>query len=728
MGDASQIQPSNSNNRPKNEPIRFGPFELDLRACELRKNGRKIKIYGQPLAVLGTLIDRPGELVTREELQQKLWSSDTFVDFEHGLNAAINKLREALSDNADNPRYIETLPRRGYRFIGEIVTPVAAAVTEPRKEEQVSLSANAHWKLWAVLAVGTAIGLLLVATWLWSRSSERLPKVLSYRQLTTDGRLKGPPPCQLWSRMVTDGPRLFFSEQSATVAQVSATGGEVSKIATQFSCFAIADISPDKTELLGSSPTNNTSLDQPLWSLSVATGQAHRLGNLIGHAAAWAHDGQRIAFATGSDASQPTDVFAASKDGDNVRKLARFDKGAVITVRWSPQDSVLRMIVVNQSVCNPWEVSADGTNLHPLTITPEHEVCEAYWTSDGRYSVLVVGRQGSGGPDIWVVRSRSGFLGQTVKPVQLTDGAMGFINTTISPDGKHLYGIGGQTRGELIRYDPNSQRLEQYLSGIAAEHLDFSRDGKWLAYVTFPGGVLWKRRVDGKERTQLTTPPLFATFPKWSPDGKTLAFTGQLPAGLVKIYVVSAEGGKPQLVSEGQDHHVNPSWVDGNSLIFGESQWAKNPRIFSLDLRTRKVSSISGSEGLYSPVSSPDGRFIVAQDTPGNHRFLLFDRKTQKWSLLLDIRIYGALGIGWPQWSRDGRHVYGSVVRSGTHAFSLYKVSVADHRVERVTKFEIPGGTIGAWGPWVGLTPDGSPLMLRDLSSQDVYAMDVDLP
>ncbi len=725
MANASQVPPGNSSKRPKGEPICFGPFELDLRACELRKNGRKVKIYGQPLAVLGTLIDRPGEIVTREELQQKLWSSDTFVDFEHGLNAAINKLREALSDSADNPRYIETLPRRGYRFIGQIVPPVAAAVTEPRKEEQVSLL-KGHWKLRAALLAGTAIGLLLVARELWWRSAERLPRVMSYHQLTTDGQLKGPPPCVLWSRMVTDGPRLFFSEQSATVMQVSASGGEVTRVAIPFHCFAIADISPDKTELLGSSPTNNTSFDQPLYSFSVASGQAHRLGDLTGHAAAWAHDGQRIAFATGSDASQPTDVFAASKDGDGVRKLARIDKGAVITIRWSPDDRILRMIVVNQAVCSLWEVFADGANLHPLTLVPEHEVCEAYWTPDGRYSVLAVWKD-SGSSDIWVVRSRSGFFGEIGKPIQLTSGAMGFMNTTISPDGKHLYGVGGQTRGELVRYDPKSQRLEQFLPGISAEHLDFSRDGKWIAYVTFPGGTLWKSSVDSKERTQLTTPPLFATLPKWSPDGKTLAFTGQLPAGLIKIYLVSAEGGKPELVSEGQDHQVNPSWADDNSLIFGESQWAKNPKIFSLDLRTHKTSIIPGSEGLYSPVSSPDGRFILAQDTPGNHKFLLFDRKTQKWTVVLDIRTHGGLSIGWSQWSRDSRYVYG-VVRSGTQAFSLYRVSVANHRVERATTFEIPGGAIGAWGPWMGLTPDGSPLMLRDLSSQDVYAIDVDLP
>jgi TolB-like protein/DNA-binding winged helix-turn-helix (wHTH) protein len=105
---------SNSNGR-----VRFGTFEVDLHSRELRKSGLKIKLHGQPFDLLAMLLERPGEVLTREQLQRKLWPSETFVDFERGLNKAINRLREALSDDASNPRYIETLPRLGYRFIGE---------------------------------------------------------------------------------------------------------------------------------------------------------------------------------------------------------------------------------------------------------------------------------------------------------------------------------------------------------------------------------------------------------------------------------------------------------------------------------------------------------------------------------------------------------------------------------------------------------------------------------
>jgi DNA-binding winged helix-turn-helix (wHTH) protein len=103
---------------------RFGVFELDLNAGELRKSGVKLRLQGQPFQVLALLLERAGDVVTREELQQKLWPSDTFVDFDHSLNTAINKVREALGDSASSPRYVETLARRGYRFIAPIQAPL----------------------------------------------------------------------------------------------------------------------------------------------------------------------------------------------------------------------------------------------------------------------------------------------------------------------------------------------------------------------------------------------------------------------------------------------------------------------------------------------------------------------------------------------------------------------------------------------------------------------------
>jgi DNA-binding winged helix-turn-helix (wHTH) protein len=153
--------------------VRFGIFEIDLRSGELRKGGLKVRLQEKPFQILAVLLERPGELVTREELKQRLWPDGTFVDFNHGLGTAVKKLRQALGDSSDNPRFIETLPKRGFRFIGPVegtegtrgeLSPSAAGVGEAGiSAHEISLS---HWRKWAGI---------LVAGWVSLRMILRLP-------------------------------------------------------------------------------------------------------------------------------------------------------------------------------------------------------------------------------------------------------------------------------------------------------------------------------------------------------------------------------------------------------------------------------------------------------------------------------------------------------------------------------------------------------------------------
>lgn len=154
--------------------VRFATFEVDLQSGELRKNGLKLKLHGQPFAVLAMLLERPGELVSREQLRERLWPTDTFVDFDHGVNTAINRLRETLGDSADNPRFIETLPRRGYRFIASVESAppppqpssvVTSAVPEMRPAPPPEAAERSpKWKKLAwILAPLVFLGLLIVA-------------------------------------------------------------------------------------------------------------------------------------------------------------------------------------------------------------------------------------------------------------------------------------------------------------------------------------------------------------------------------------------------------------------------------------------------------------------------------------------------------------------------------------------------------------------------------------
>ena len=188
--------------------LRFGIFELDLRAGELRKQGLRVRLQEQPFQVLAMLLEHPGEVVTREELQKKLWSADTFVDFDHGLNKAINKIREALSDSAESPRFVETVARRGYRFLAEVKVSDTAAVRGPELATEPRTTAEApdrpgtaaelakpkpllQSRAWKILAFAVLLLVASLVTWKlrsWSRPSSviRSLAVLPFESLSND--------------------------------------------------------------------------------------------------------------------------------------------------------------------------------------------------------------------------------------------------------------------------------------------------------------------------------------------------------------------------------------------------------------------------------------------------------------------------------------------------------------------------------------------------------------
>lgn len=183
------------NEATKNEHlIRFSVFEVDRNSGELFKQGRKVKLQGQPFELLVALLERPGEVVTREELRQKVWSSATIGDFDHGLNRAVNRIREALGDSAETPQFIETLPRRGYRFIGSIQEENRAepAPVGPSPDHAGPSAGEAkhrsHRRAWFIVIgmAGVAVAAGVLVTWRMTHHQSAPPPDLKLRQLTTN--------------------------------------------------------------------------------------------------------------------------------------------------------------------------------------------------------------------------------------------------------------------------------------------------------------------------------------------------------------------------------------------------------------------------------------------------------------------------------------------------------------------------------------------------------------
>jgi Tol biopolymer transport system component len=236
--------------------------------------------------------------------------------------------------------------------------------------------------------------------------------------------------------------------------------------------------------------------------------------------------------------------------------------------------------------------------------------------------------------------------------------------------------------------------------------------------------------VDGSERLQLTISPMRAAMPRWSPDGKRIAFTGLKPGKAWTIYSVPADGGETEQLVSDKEFHGDPNWSpDGKRLVFGEF-YVQPKAIHVLDLETGRASELPHSEGLFSPRWSPDGRFILAltatlpfSGTVGAQplplKLMRFDLSGQKWQ-----ELYEAHWIAYPTFSRDGKYVYFS-----DSTTSFYRLQLATGKVEGGAKIDVPGGMKqdDIWF-WTGLTPDDSPLLLRDASTVEIYALDVDFP
>jgi Tol biopolymer transport system component len=306
--------------------------------------------------------------------------------------------------------------------------------------------------------------------------------------------------------------------------------------------------------------------------------------------------------------------------------------------------------------------------------------------------------------------------------VELTTGPMSFSVPLISRDGKKIFTMGFLDQGELMRYDRNRHTWVTYLSGISAVDVDFSRDGEWVTYVLVPEGTMWRSRVNGSERLQLTIPPMRTSLPRWSPDGKHIAFVGLRPGGAWTIYLVPADGGAAEQLVPENKLYQDPNWSpDGNRLVFGEDGIIATA-IHILDLQSHRVSDLPGSKGLFSPRWSPDGRFILANTGAFSptQKLMIFDMNKQEWEQCCE-----SPSFNYPSFSRDSKYVYFSDVT----AAAVYRVRLGDSKIEPVAKIDAPGGMkLGDFYYWSGLTPDDSPLFLRDTSAREIYALDVDFP
>jgi eukaryotic-like serine/threonine-protein kinase len=563
----------------------------------------------------------------------------------------------------------------------------------------------------AVLAV-----VALAASTFWLMAHPAPPTVTGYSQITADHTAK------FWP--VTDGSRVYFNELPSAgvsvLAQVAASGGDVVQIATPFSAPHVVDVSADGSELLvlGSREPSASVSPPEVWIVPVVGGTPRRVGAIRAYEAAWSPDGRNIAYATGSE------VYVASSDGSGSRKIWTAP-GESRWPAWSRDGRRLRLTVFAKNEPPAfWEIRADGQEPHRLLPAFKLPACCGRWTPDGKYFVFTA--WGGRTNDIWVLREgTSWFSRRAGEPVRLTQGPLNFMNPVPSRDGQRVFAVGEKERGELVRYDPRSSQFVPYLSGISAHGVEFSRDGQWVAYATYPEGALWRSRVDGSDRLQLTRVPPHATEPHWSPDGKRLVFWGTFaPTHKNSSYLISADGGlaEPVPTPDDQEWAANSWSPDGETLAMFKPGGDRAPTIQLLELKTGRFTKVAGSEGRFDPRWSPDGRYLSALSIDCL-RLFLYDFASSRWREVLA----GKQMLGWPSWSRDGRSLFIS------EGMARVRLRIGDGHREVVASFEgvriVSGsGNLSSGLNWVGRAPDDSVITLRDLSVQEIFALDWKAP
>jgi Tol biopolymer transport system component/DNA-binding winged helix-turn-helix (wHTH) protein len=712
--------------------FRFADVEVREREFRLTKAGEVLPIEPKAFRVLLFLLRNPQKLITKEELLDAVWS-DAAVS-ENSLARAIALLRRQLGDDIREPRYIATVPTVGYRFLcpvdvledvpgnleeagkaGETdsgIEPqsrstVAAVLTPPvgtqsenktvpdPKRRTPSPERIRAWKLLVVFLI--LVGIPTTA-WYLHRPLP-VPHVEDYLQITRDGHGK-------WL-VGTDGSRLYYNlAPTYDPTQVGVAGGDSTHIPIAMKGPVIMGVSPD-----GSAFLMQNWDDENLWSAGILGGSLRHLTTVRTKAAAWSPDGKTVVYAT-SDGT----LSLMRSNGTDVRRLASAG-GQVDDIAWSPDGGRMRFTKDDAL----WEMSSTGMNLHRLLPEWSAGHCCGRWTPDGRFFVFQseirrrIGITASLGSQIWIIDERRGLIrGPSPHPLQLTSGPMEWCCVTPSQDGKKIFATGQTAHGELVRFDARSRQLQPYMGGISAEFLSYSRDGKSVAYVTYPDGNLWRANGDGSGRVQLSGATAYPKGMRWSPDGARLAFDDLAPfKDYDVIYSLPAQGGNPTRITQTDiGPEYDPSWSpDGNRIVLSAGR-TNDIRI--VDLVSHQITTLPGSSGLFSPRWSPDGRSIAAV-TNESETLKMFDLATHRWSTLLT----GVGGMGFPTWSHDGRYVY--ILYLSDRA-GIYRVRATGGEAEQIVDLNGFHHT-GAVSFWFGLDPNDAPLLLRDAGTEDIFEL-----
>ena len=689
------------------EVVRFDIFEVDLRAGELRKQGRLVKLQEQPLRVLSLLLERSGEVVTRDELRQNLWPADTFVDFDHGLNSAVARLRQALRDSAEKPRLIETVAKRGYRFIGSLDARIDdAPAAQPAVPDsgshavQVALVQRHRRSPWMA---GFPLLVLLVAMGLWAYYRKTAEKPLPSMEVVPLVGLRG---FQVTPAFSPDGNQVAFRDSDGahnTGIYTTMVGGGKSLRLTSDPGDCCPAWSPDGRQIAFIRYADKTASIVIIPALGGTERHVYRGPNPMGSGLAWSPDGKFLAFPETRAADQPRSWISLLSLADYSTRPVTSPPGGSLDHEpaFSPDGSQLAFVRSTVAgVSNDLYVtSASGGEARRLTFDHRPIIGPPTWTADGREVVFSSTR---GGPaSLWRISASGG----EPRPVA---GAMGEAGwPSIPPIGNQLVYEQVVAKFNIWRLELKDQKHSQKPPAVLISEKgdkmrpELSPDGKQIAFESNRLGFwdIWTCATDGSSCDQATSLHGTAGRARWSPNGRYIAFEFH-PGEQGEIYVVEVPGGVPRLLPTipGADN-LSPSWSrDGQWIYFASKRGSEPFQIWKISVHGGAPVKLTRNSGI-SPAESPDGRFLYYSKYEAGGVWRMPVEGGDEEQVLEEVR-----GGGWPNWALTAGGIYFLRFDKSPHA-TIQFLDFASNKIIPIFTLEKEPG----WG--LSLANDGKSIV-----------------
>ena len=672
--ESSGVEPKseNSNGNGNSSARRFGVFEVDLRSGELRRNGIRVKLQEQPLQVLAELLDRPGEVVTREDLRSRLWPADTFVDFDHSLNTAIRRLRDALGDSAENPAFVETIARRGYRFLAPVtVVPPNGVAKLPAPEAQPVRAAGRRRRVWWIAAAVTILALVYVVLHVGFFLGQR--SVTQYRVTRlTENPVDDPVRAASISR---DGRLLAFSDDNGfylrqlDTAETHSITLPAGMLATSISWF------PDNTHLIVAlSDVNRRS---SLWEFSAFGGSPRKLLD-EGSQPAVSPDGKSLAYFAGPMLHER--LYVAGISVEQPRAVAGSDGDLFGRIAWSTDSRKIAFTTAKFTYGYGAKATiaivslSDGVRASPSTaVSLAGLEAPLAWASDGRLLYTVQeSRPRQADSNLWSVRlDKEGR--PTGDPIRVTEDQGVLLSVGISGGSKRIVYVKGEPQSDVYVADLQSsgainepQRLT--LDDRQDMPYEWTTDNKQVIFISDRTGSfqIYKQAIDQTMPDLLVGGAQPASLPRLSPDGTQILFvnysSGNDPNYEVPLLSVPLSGGAPHQIARAK-------WISNHqcarapaTLCIYSVMSDNNLKFFTFDpLRGpgKKVYEIKDEiPQMYNWSLSPDGNALAiakgkwGEGDPRIHVISLRGAP-ERW---LTVRV-GA-GIASIDWTADSRGIW----------------------------------------------------------------------